>query len=321
MNPVATRIIIGAGLIAGVAAVLVGDGNLDGQLDANMAPGFWILLLTILLIGGLEFVRMLRAKGLPCQPVTTVIFIVLMVAAVWLETYSRPAAYTHTCIQCRDWTRPLYWLSRLDWLHSGGLLPYGAVIVGLLLASFAAEIRRIERGASDMGRALASVGWTVLVVLTVGLLGVFLAKIRFLSRDSTEGLMFLALFLGTVKGSDIGAYAIGSALGRHKLVPTLSPKKTVEGLFGGLAAGIGMALAIGCGWGRFAWWQMVLFGLAVSIAGLLGDLAESLIKRACGVKDSGPIPGFGGAMDILDSMLAAAPVAYLALVVLTGPVQ
>jgi phosphatidate cytidylyltransferase len=66
---------------------------------------------------------------------------------------------------------------------------------------------------------------------------------------------------------------------------------------------------------------MVLFGLVVSVAGVLGDLAESLIKRACGVKDSGAIPGFGGALDILDSVLAAAPVAYLALVVLTGPVQ
>jgi phosphatidate cytidylyltransferase len=65
---------------------------------------------------------------------------------------------------------------------------------------------------------------------------------------------------------------------------------------------------------------MLIFGTAVSISGILGDLAESLIKRACGVKDSGAIPQFGGVLDILDSMLAAGPVAYLVLVVLTRPV-
>jgi len=317
MSPAITRITIGAGMIAGVAAVLVGDVVIDRKLDAAVAPGFWILLLATLLIGGLEFVRMLRVKAYPCQRATAVGFIVLMVAAVWLETYSQPAAYTHTCIQCRDWTRPLYWLSRLDWLHSGGLLPYGAVIVGLLLASFVAEIIRVERSGSDMARAAQSIAWTLLVVMTMGLLGVFLAKIRFLSRDPTEDFMYMALFLGTVKTSDIGAYAVGSTLGRHKLVPTLSPKKTWEGLAGAIAGGTGAALAIGCIWARFTWPQMLVFGVAVSIAAVLGDLGESLVKRACGVKDSGPIPGFGGMLDILDSVLGAAPVAYLVLVLLT----
>jgi len=172
-----------------------------------------------------------------------------------------------------------------------------------------------------MLRALTAVCWTTLVVLTVGLLGVFLAKVRFLSADSAEGLLYLALVLAVVKGSDIGAYAVGSTLGRHRLVPKLSPKKTVEGLVGALAMGTGLALAIGVGWGRFNWIEMLIFGVAVSTSSILGDLAESLIKRACGVKDSGSIPGFGGALDILDSMLAAAPVAYLVLVLLTGPVR
>jgi len=317
MSPAITRITIGAGLVAGVAAVLVGDVAIDRQLDAAIAPGFWILLLATLLIGGMEFVRMLRVRAHPCQSATAVVFIVLMVAAVWLEIYSQPGAYTVYCIQCRDWTRALYWLSRLDWLHHDGLLPYGALIVGLLMASFVAEIIRVERSGSNIARAAQSIAWTLLVVMTVGLLGVFLAKIRFLSPDSTEGLMYLALFLGTVKASDIGAYAVGSTLGRHKLVPTLSPMKTWEGLAGALAGGTGAAVAIGCLWGRFAWPQMLVFGVAVSIASVLGDLGESLIKRACGVKDSGPIPGFGGILDILDSVLGAAPVAYLVLVLLT----
>ena len=132
-----------------------------------------------------------------------------------------------------------------------------------------------------MGRAAQSVGWTLLVVMAVGLPGVFIAKVRIFEPDPWQGLMYLALLLGTVKAGDIGAYAIGSTLGRHQLVPRLSPKKTVEGLVGALAAGTGAALLIGCLWGGFAWWQMLVFGLAVSLAGVLGDLAESLLKRAC----------------------------------------
>jgi phosphatidate cytidylyltransferase len=301
MSPAVTRIIIGAGMIAATVAILGADVFLAKAPGFPKDAGFWILLMVVLWQGGSEFFGMLRHKGHPARPIIGLIFIALLVAAAWLDVNHPDRVQA--------------------WLYERGLELYLLIIVGLVFITFVAEIVRIERRASDMGRALASVGWTVLVVLTVGLLGVFLAKIRFLSPDPKEGLMYLALVLGVVKGSDIGAYAIGSWVGRHKLVPTLSPKKTVEGLFGGLAAGMLAAILIGCLWCRFEWWQMVLFGLAVSIAGLLGDLAESLIKRACGVKDSGPIPGFGGALDILDSMLAAAPVAYLALVVLTGPVQ
>ena len=168
----------------------------------------------------------------------------------------------------------------------------------------------------DPERAAQGIGWTLLSVMAVGLLGVFIAKVRTFEPDPWRGLMYLTLLLGTVKAGDIGAYAVGSALGRHPLVPRLSPRKTVEGLAGALAAGTGAALLIGCLWGGLAWWQMLIFGVGVSVAGVLGDLSESLLKRACSVKDSGPIPGFGGMLDILDSVLGGAPIAYLLLVVL-----
>jgi len=324
MNQPMMRITIGAGLIAGTAAVLLADVAVSRWAEANLAPGFWLLLVASLALGCREFTRMVRGCGQPVRPAIALVFVLLLQACVWMETYHRDD------IQ--------------EWLRVRGLELYLLLIVGLVFTTFLAEIWGVERGAqssaarpgsqpaagpnsaptsglsnSDMTRALASVGWTVLVVLTVGLLGVFLAKVRFLEpKDSMRGLMYLALTLGVVKASDIGAYAVGSALGRHRLVPKISPRKTVEGLVGALAAGIGMAMAIGIGWGRFAWPEMLLFGTAVSVSGMLGDLAESLIKRGCGVKDSGPIPGFGGALDILDSMLAAGPVAYLVLVVLTG---
>ena len=293
-----TRITLGTALVVAVGAILYGDVALARWTGVTVAPGFWVLLVASLVAGAAEFFRMLRARGLPAQPGLGLVFVVILVAAVFAETQLEPRI------------RP--------WLYTRGLEVYLLLIVGLTFAAFLVEIGRVERASSDMGRALASVAWTVLGVLTVGLLGVFLAKVRFLSDDPMRGLGYLALTLGVVKGSDIGAYTVGSLVGRRKLVPALSPAKTVEGMAGGLAAGIGAAIGIGVGWCGFAWWQMIAFGMAVATAGVLGDLAESLMKRGCGVKDSGRVPGFGGVLDIMDSMLAAGPVAYLVLVVLTG---
>jgi len=297
MNPSLTRISLGAGLIAGTAAVLLADVGIAEWAGRPIAPGFWLLLAGSLLAGGYEFFRMLRNRGLPCRPVIGMVFVGLMLVSAWLENH-RGAEI-------------------LPWLHARGLELYLLVIVSLVFTTFLAEIFVIERAEGDPKTSLGTVGWTVLVVLTVGLLGVFLAKVRFLSPRPMEGLMYLVLTLGVVKGSDIGAYAVGTWLGRHRLVPKLSPKKTLEGLLGAIVAGTAMALVIGLAWGRFPWPTLVLFGAAVSVSGVLGDLAESLMKRACGVKDSGSIPTFGGAMDILDSMLSAGPVAYVLLVVLT----
>jgi len=322
MTKVQTRVTIGAGLIAGVVGVLVVDVALAKWAAFPYAPAFWALLLGALLVGTNELFRMLRASGYPCRPIIGMIFVVLLVAAAFGETQPNPI-------------RP--------WLYDRGLELYLLVIVALVFTTFLAEVIRVERAGvepgcapakppssdpaprfarAEPGPALAAVAWTLMAVLAVGLLGVFLAKIRFLrpypahEADPFDGFMYLLLALGVVKGSDIGAYAVGTALGRHKLVPRVSPKKTVEGLAGGLAAGMLAAVLIGCLWGRFGWGQMLFFGVIVSISGILGDLAESLMKRACGTKDSGRIPGFGGALDILDSMLGAAPVAYLVLVVM-----
>jgi len=299
MNTPLVRVSLGAGLIAGTGAILLADVGVAEWAGMPIAPGFWALLTGALLVGCWEFFRMLRGQGLPCRPVIGMVFVALLLASAWFEIH-----------------RPL---ELLPWLYARGLELYLLVIIGLVFTTFLVEIFVIERAGRGPKDALASVGWTVLVVLTVGLLGVFLAKVRFHSKEPLEGLMYLVLTLGVVKTSDIGAYAVGTWLGRHRLVPRLSPKKTLEGLIGAIAAGTGMALVIGLLWGRFDAPTLVLFGAVVSVSGILGDLAESLMKRACGVKDSGSIPTFGGALDILDSMLSAGPVAYVLLVVLTEP--
>ena len=307
MTHAQTRITLGVLLTAITLGLVFGDlaiNRATGLVTASpwragqtIAPVFWLVLPAILVVGCWEFFRMLRARGFPCRPVIAATFIVLLMAAAWVEI-RRPCGTQ-------------------EWLNVRGMELYLLLVMGLVFTTFVAYIITIERTGGDMAGAMAGVGWTVLIVLTLGVPGVFMAKVRFLSADPVEGCLYLLLVLATVKLGDVGAYAVGSTLGRHKLVPTLSPKKTWEGLAGAIVGGTGAALAVGCIWLRFTWPQMLVFGIAVSIAGVLGDLGESLLKRACGVKDSGPIPGFGGMLDILDSVLGAAPVAYLVLVLLT----
>ena len=130
----------------------------------------------------------------------------------------------------------------------------------------------------------------------------------------------LVLFLVSVKFMDIGAYFTGSAIGKHKLIPWLSPGKTWEGLAGGTVVSAGMAILTAAALGvhlsehPMRWVQAGVFGAVVGLVGQFGDLAESLLKRAANVKDSGHlVPEFGGLLDILDSPLLAAPAGYLLL--------
>lgn len=131
-------------------------------------------------------------------------------------------------------------------------------------------------------------------------------------RTGTDGRQWLVFLYFIIWASDIGAYATGVSFGKHRLYEKISPKKSIEGLIGALIASAGMALLC-------QWWFMppistgaaVGIALALAAAGTIGDLVESLFKRAAGVKDSGTIiPGHGGILDRMDSMLFAAPVLY-----------
>ena len=146
-------------------------------------------------------------------------------------------------------------------------------------------------------------------------------QLRFAGPAGDWGIAALASLVIVVKLSDIGAYTVGRLIGRHKLAPHLSPGKTIEGAVGGLAfAGAGAWLALVELWPRLsstsvpalAPWQWLGFAFTVTVAGVVGDLAESLLKRDLGRKDSSDwMPGFGGVLDLVDSILVSAPVAYL----------
>jgi phosphatidate cytidylyltransferase len=187
--------------------------------------------------------------------------------------------------------------------------------VAVVMATFVAQSVQFERP----GRTMATIAGTVLAVAYVGLLGSFLIQLRWIDGPNHpgHGLLPLAYLFTAAKGADTGAYTLGRLAGRHKLWPRLSPNKTVEGAVGGLAFGVAGALLVTAlarlafGVPTLGWGTAAAFGLLVGAAAQLGDLMESMIKRDCERKDaSSAVPGFGGVLDVLDSLLFAGPVAF-----------
>ena len=184
-------------------------------------------------------------------------------------------------------------------------LAFIIVFVMLLAALFQAWKKQTED-------AIVRMAGTVLAMLYLGGLAWFLIAIRVKHAVGFNGSTTVVLMiLLAVKSTDIGAYFGGRALGRHKLIPWLSPGKTWEGLFFGLATAALVAMAFTRSIHQPAW-KAALFGACIGGVGQFGDLLESLMKRDAQVKDSGRlIPGFGGVLDVIDSPLFAAPFAYL----------
>ncbi|MGQ9753223.1 MAG: phosphatidate cytidylyltransferase [Thermaceae bacterium] len=141
------------------------------------------------------------------------------------------------------------------------------------------------------------------------------------SPDGTSGLWTLTLPIVASFATDIGAYFVGRHFGRRKLAPSISPGKTVEGSVGGILVSF-LALLLYTGLVReafpFGFLELILFSLLLSLAAQLGDLTESMLKRYCGVKDSGEfLPGHGGLLDRIDSLLFTLPLTYYLAVVFT----
>ncbi|MET7681616.1 phosphatidate cytidylyltransferase [Streptomyces sp. NPDC005423] len=148
----------------------------------------------------------------------------------------------------------------------------------------------------------------------------FLATFVALMLTADDGPLRVVTFLLLTVVSDTGAYAVGWRFGKHKLAPRISPGKTREGLVGAVsfamvAGALCMQFLIDDG----SWWQGLVLGFAVAASATLGDLGESMIKRDLGIKDMGTLlPGHGGIMDRLDSLLPTAPVVWLLLVLFVG---
>ncbi len=299
----------------------------DGPIGNLLRHGSVLPLtfLVVILAGARELERLLRTKG--ARPCTK--FVYFMIALI----LSVP------------------WLSPTGLLGSGVAESEGLMwsIVCMMVTMVGAGTLVVLR--RDTNDALRDVAATVLMVIYLGFLSSFGLHLR-CSQDvpGVEGAWLLLITVIVTKSSDIGAYFAGSAFGRHKLIPEVSPGKSVEGMVGGLVGSSVVAMAFVAA-GRLAATQAnaapeggqlvgllqemtqsfgaarpqsalspmvraLLFGLAMSAAGQMGDLIESSFKRDADIKDSGRIlPRFGGILDLVDSPVVSMPVAWLLLTV------
>ncbi|QDT72137.1 phosphatidate cytidylyltransferase [Lacipirellula limnantheis] len=288
------RLILGVLLVAGLAGLC--------WLDAHAPwPGLYLgpvaILAAVLATG--EMLRMFRAQGHEptAWPAYVGTLLPVAVSCAAVSGYAQP---------------PVFSLGRLGWLALALVAGLGIAIVG--------EMRRYE----SPGHSIVRLSLTALSVLYVGGLLGMLVQLRLVEPygyglGAWGQLLPLLSLIATVKLSDTMQYTFGRLFGKHKVAPRLSPGKTWEGTIGG----IGSATLIASGalayilQGSSGLQPLMLaktaaFALTVTIVGIIGDLAESMLKRDAGVKDSSDwLPGFGGVLDILDSLLLAAPVAYL----------
>lgn len=285
-----TRILVGTLLALALGAVLIADQWLG--------PWFPSLLTSIVLLGifcGSELLRLLPAIFRPQRSIALG-GVVLILLSNWYSVFHEE------------------WLQQgLPSFFPSTESPWVPVFMAFTLTVIIAFLDEIARY-REPGSAIPRLGLTIFSYAYLGVLPSFLVQLRWLSDDPGRSSLLIFASIAVPKFGDVGAYFTGTFLGRTRMTPLLSPKKTWEGATGGLIASILMAVGLNLAAPLFSRGlpEAIAFGVVVSVAGMLGDLAESLIKRDCHTKDaSKTLPGFGGLLDLVDSVLFAAPVAYI----------
>jgi len=237
-----------------------------------MRPVFAVVVLTVTVLGLYEFFTMLEKKGISIFKYFGIGMGVIIPASI---------------------------LFHFELTKGWELLFIVVAFLFLIIMQFK---RRESQG------AVVGISTTIFGVLYVAWFFSFLIKIRFLPG----GIGLVTAVLVITKLGDIGAYSVGSIFGRVPLIPRISPKKSVEGALGGLIFSIAGALVSKPLMpDSFSFFHLALVGVCMGILAQLGDLSESLMKRDCGIKDSSTvIPGIGGVLDLIDSLLFTAPVFY-----------
>jgi phosphatidate cytidylyltransferase len=239
------------------------------------------------------------------------------------------------------------WLSSVGWLGTSPTDLEGLrwQLIWVFVAIFGTSLLHLRRPSAE--GAITDIAATWLLILYAGLLPSFLVLIRCdISRPGPIGAWLILAYLLVTKASDIGAYFVGSFLGRHKLIPRFSPGKSFEGAVGAILASVAAMLGLiaaakwaialraeyanaaaedtphlvilldqfGGALASFRFSQAIIFAVLMSVVGQVGDLLESIFKRSAHTKDSARlVPGFGGILDMVDSVFITAPVAWFLL--------
>ena len=299
------RLLAATVMVTFIALTIVLDWQMHLR-GKQYIPGALLLVLLVTALGCREFYAMATTEAdVPARWLGTVVAL-LTATVIWLLSVG-PKIGEAELAMSSDTIRRLWEVAR----HPGAL----ALCLGVALSVF--FVYRMTR--SSPAGTVVSVAVTLGGVVYVGVLTSFVTLIAALPN---EGPLRLASFLTVVKGADVGAYFVGRWLGRHPMIPWVSPKKTWEGFAGAVVTAVLIAWGLGEIWSRIPggsallWWQRIIFGVVVATFGHFGDLCESMMKRDMHKKDSGAdVPGFGGVLDVIDSPLIAGPFAFLMLVV------
>ena len=255
-----------------------------------IADGVFVLLVAFLALAGLvEFYGLAQKRGLACFKISGVIGGVLLMVGTFLNVTGHLGTANGSPARVNDF-------------ETGFLILF---VLGLCLRQLFAR---------ENPAGLTAIAVTLLGLMYVPWLLNFIQKINFF--PGVEGKYFLLYFILLTKFSDMGAYVVGSLIGRHKMIPRISPGKTWEGFAGAIVISTGASVVfVHFLDGHMAGMNLrhaVVLGIILSITAVIGDLIESLFKRECGAKDSGNVlPGIGGILDLLDSLLFNAPIMYL----------
>jgi phosphatidate cytidylyltransferase len=223
------------------------------------------------------------------------------------KVFKQSGLFCGALIYANSWYFLIHNPDHARFVHFGAEL----VIVFSLLGAF---IRLVV--VPETHRApIITAALTVLGLLYVAFLFNFVALLAFTPGDMHQNRFLLIYLLAVTKFSDVGAYVVGSLIGRHKMIPRISPGKTWEGFAGAILTSLVISVVLieilGKRLEAISFADSIILGLLLPLISVVGDLAESVVKRDASIKDSGhSIPGIGGALDLIDSILFTAPVLY-----------
>lgn len=246
------------------------------------------ILIYLIYLGGLPFTVFVAVAG-----VIALAEFFRIIFGGWKSLFGFLPAWGMTLGFAMIWTAHAFTMELAAMLLALNIL----VCAGYTLSRFKSDPAVLERVAKQN--------------LAMVCIPLFLAFV-ILIRNGNEGMLWVFYLLAIIFGGDIGAFYTGTYWGKHKLLPSVSPGKTIEGALGGLTANVLVGSIIQFVFlPRMDWRNSIVFFLCVGIAGQVGDLFESAFKRTSGIKDSGVIlPGHGGILDRIDALLFALPVAY-----------